>query len=166
MITIVFLFRVFLEKNTLKHLTHPGWGAQDGGERAALHQLAQPRGGMQQAHQPGRGGHHGVRVLLPDLLPAAATGTLQQAGGAVEPGAQARRLGVLVRRGPGFAVLRRCGESDWSECFRTLERQVAAQQVNTSTRRQQRQTSPAWLPFCHREAAQLRGCASLTEPRA
>lgn len=37
-------------------------------------------------------GHHGVRVLLPDLLPAATTSGLQETGGAVEPGAQALLL--------------------------------------------------------------------------
>jgi hypothetical protein len=60
------------------NLTHPGGGAEDGGEGA------DPGGGVQ-----GLGGHHRVRVLLPDLLPNAATAsTLQQTGGAVEPRAQ------------------------------------------------------------------------------
>ena len=67
--------------------TDPGGGAEDGGEGA------DPGGGVQ-----GSGGHHGVRVLLPDLLPAAASAsTLQQTGRAVEPRAQPRLL-LLGRR--------------------------------------------------------------------
>ena len=37
-------------------------------------------------------GHHRVRVLLPDLLPAATTRGLLETGDAVEPGAQALLL--------------------------------------------------------------------------
>lgn len=73
-------------------------------------------------HQACRGGHHRVRVLFSDLLPPAASGTLQQTGGTVEPCTQPCCQWVLMRCQPGFIVLRSCkgnrGRSEYS-CLQT-----------------------------------------------
>lgn len=74
--------------------THPGGGAQDGGEGAPLHQLTQSGRGVERAHghRPRRRRHRRVRVLLPDLLPGSRGSGLQQAGSAVEPRTKSSRL--------------------------------------------------------------------------
>lgn len=54
-----------------------------------MHQLAESGGGVKGAEpQQATWRRHRVRVLLLHLLSAAATGTFQQRGGAVEPSAQ------------------------------------------------------------------------------
>lgn len=91
-------------------VTHPGGGAKDGGQGAALHQLTEPGGGVKGAdpHQTCGGHHCWVRVLLFDLLSAPAAGTLQQTGGAVEPSTQPHGLWVLLGDGLGFSVWGGC----------------------------------------------------------
>lgn len=84
--------------------THPGGRAQDGGEGAPLHQLAQSGGGVKRAdcRRPRRRRRHRVRVLFPELLSGSRGSTLQQTGGAVEPGAQSSGLKSEAFRGCGL----------------------------------------------------------------
>lgn len=77
--------------------THPGGGAQDGGEGAPLHQLAQSGRRVERAH----GHRRRVRVLFPDLLSGSSSSVVQQAGGAVEPRAQSSGLKNEAFRGCG-----------------------------------------------------------------
>lgn len=102
------------------HRTNPGRWAQDGGEGAALHQLTKSGGRVQGPHQAWCRGNDRVRVLLPDLLPAATTDALQQTGGTVEPCAQPCRLRVLLRHRPVFSDLRSCRESVRQEKVRAF----------------------------------------------
>lgn len=57
-----------------------------------MHQLAEAGGRVKGAEpQQAAGGRHRVRELLLHLLPAAATGIIQQRGGTVEPSTQTHR---------------------------------------------------------------------------
>lgn len=104
-------------------VTHPGGGAQDGGEGAPLHQLTKSGGGVKGAdpHQACGRHHRRVRVLLLDLLSAPAAGTLQQTGGAVEPSTQPHGLWVLLGDGLSFGV--------WGGCRMSAQNQQTCREA-------------------------------------